>query len=334
MKLSILDQAPISAGESAADALKSSIELAKAADRLGYTRYWVAEHHDMSGLACPNPDVMLGIIGTETERIRIGSGAVLLPHYKPYRVAETYNLLATLFPERIDLGIGRAPGGSAEAAMALSGNFLQNMKEMPDTLDDLLRFLNNDFPTDHMFSKVDPSPVPPSPPTPWLLGTSEKSAVMAAEKGLPYAFGHFMSDADGQVAVKNYKEHFTEQYDGPKPHALIAVSVICAETSEEAEDLALSSLLWKIKQERADHYNGVPSIEEAASYPYTKKEWLSIEKMKQKMIIGNPAEVNKQLNKLCSHYQVDECMIVTTTHCNQARLKSYELLSKEIINNT
>src|SRR5699024_2413278 len=108
LKLSILDQVPISSGESASDALKSSIELAKAADRLGYTRYWVAEHHDMSGLACPNPDVMLGIIGTHTERIRIGSGAVLLPHYKPYRVAETYNLLATLFPERIDLGIGRA----------------------------------------------------------------------------------------------------------------------------------------------------------------------------------------------------------------------------------
>lgn len=143
MKLSILDQSPISTGKTSRNALNASVDLARLGDELGYTRYWIAEHHDFSGLACPNPDVMLGIIGAQTEQIRIGAGAVLLPHYKPYRVAETYNLLATLYPGRIDLGIGRAPGGSAEASMALSGNFLENVRHMPEKLDELLQFLQD-----------------------------------------------------------------------------------------------------------------------------------------------------------------------------------------------
>src|SRR5699024_11277183 len=133
----------------------------------------------MNGLACPNPDVMLGKIGAQTRKIRIGAGAVLLPHYKPYRVAETYNLLATLYPGRIDLGIGRAPGGSAEVTMALSDNFLEQVRDMPDSLEQLLQFLNDDFPEDNMFSKISPEPVPSVIPQPWILGTSDKSAKMA-----------------------------------------------------------------------------------------------------------------------------------------------------------
>lgn len=145
MRLSILDQSPISAGKTAKEALAASVALAQTAEKLGYTRYWIAEHHDMDGLACPSPDVMLGVIGAQTEKIIIGAGAVLLPHYKPFRVAEKYNLLATLFPGRIDLGIGRAPGGSAEATMALSDNFLEEVRKMPSTLDQLLNFLYGTF---------------------------------------------------------------------------------------------------------------------------------------------------------------------------------------------
>src|SRR5699024_7757134 len=145
MKLSILDQSPISTGKTSRNALNASVDLARLGDELGYTRYWIAEHHDVSGLACTSPDAMLSIIGAQTEQIRIGAGAALLPHYKPYRVAETYNLLATLYPGRIDLGIGRAPGGSAEASMALSGNFLENVRHMPEKLDELLQFLHHDF---------------------------------------------------------------------------------------------------------------------------------------------------------------------------------------------
>ncbi len=212
MKWSILDQSPIASGSTAQEALHASVDLAVKADGLGYTRYWIAEHHDMGGLACPNPDVMLGIIGSRTERIRIGAGAVLLPHYKPFRVAETYNLLATLYPDRVDLGIGRAPGGSAEASMALSGNFLENVRHMPESLDELRKFLQQDFSKDDMYAKIKPSPVPEAPPEAWLLGTSEKSAILAAEYGLPYVFGHFMSNQDGPSIMQRYAKTMTEKH--------------------------------------------------------------------------------------------------------------------------
>lgn len=174
MRLSILDQSPISSNQTPHDALNWSMKLAQAGEALGYTRYWIAEHHDLSGLACPAPEVMLSYIGANTNRIRIGSGAVLLPHYRPYKVAETFNMLATLFPNRIDLGIGRAPGGSAEAMTALSGNFIKNVGSFPSLLRDLLHFLDDDFPTDSEYSKLSASPIPENPPVPWLLGTGKK----------------------------------------------------------------------------------------------------------------------------------------------------------------
>jgi luciferase family oxidoreductase group 1 len=274
---------------------------------------------------------MLGYIGTQTKEIRIGAGAVLLPHYRPYHIAETYHLLATLFPRRIDLGIGRAPGGSAEVSMALSGNFLEQVKRMPESLDDLLRFLYNEFPKDHKYSKISPSPVPVSPPTPWLLGTSEKSAILAAEKGMKYAFGHFMSDADGPTIIKKYREDFAVHNKYKRPQTIIAISVICAETTEEAEDLALSSLLWKIQQEKGENENGVPTVETGKSYLYSAEELETMKQMRENMIIGNPEEVKERLNKLQQLYETDEFMIVTITHSYQARVKSYELLAKKIL---
>lgn len=327
MQFSILDQAPISEGMTAQDALQASIKLAKLSESLGYTRYWMAEHHDLSGLACPSPDVMLGIIGAKTSTIRIGSGAVLLPHYKPFKVAETYNLLATLYPDRVDLGIGRAPGGSAEVTMALSDNFLENVRKMPDTLDDLLRFLHNDFPKNHMYAKIKPSPVPQTPPKPWLLGTSEKSAILAAEKGMAYTFGHFMSDNDGPSIVRKYINDFSVGHGSSKPEVIVTVSVICAETTEQAEDLAMSSQLWNVKRAKGEDI-GIPTIEEAKKYPYTEEELALIEKSKRKMIIGNPQEVKHRLKEIQKLYNVNELMIVTITHSLEAKMKSYELISR------
>lgn len=331
MKLSILDQAPISSEKTAQDALSASRQLASLGDKLGYTRYWIAEHHDMNGLACPNPDVMLGIVGTETKKIRIGAGAVLLPHYRPYRVAETYNLLATLFPDRVDLGLGRAPGGSAEATMALSNNFLEQVRKYPASLDDLLYFIYDEFEKGHMFSKINPSPVPKTPPQPWLLGTSEKSAILAAEKGIPYTFGHFMSSQDGPAIVRTYREQFAEKHATIESKVIVTISVICAETTEEATDLALSNQLWKVQQDKGDGENGVPSVEEAKAYAYTNEDIETMQKMKQKMVIGNPSEVKQQLEDLQKQYDVDEFMIVTITHSYEARQKSYELIAREFL---
>ncbi|GGJ90313.1 hypothetical protein GCM10007063_11150 [Lentibacillus kapialis] len=330
MELSILDQSPISTGKTSREALNASVDLARLGDELGYTRYWIAEHHDFAGLACPNPDVMLGIIGAQTEKIRIGAGAVLLPHYKPFRVAETYNLLATLYPGRVDLGLGRAPGGSAEASMALSGNFLENVRLMPEKLDELLRFLQYDFAEDDMYAKIRPTPIPEFSPQPWMLGTSEKSAIAAAEKALPYTFGYFMSDQDGPSIIQTYVDKFAELHPDKTPEKFAAVSVICAETTEAARDLAMSSHLWTIKRDKGEGDGKVPSVAEAKNYSYSDEEKERLRNMMDKQIIGNPQEVKQQLERLQALFDVDEWMIVTITHHYEARKKSYELIAKEM----
>ncbi|WP_067727184.1 LLM class flavin-dependent oxidoreductase [Oceanobacillus damuensis] len=325
MKLSILDQAPVSKGNTAKEALEATIEMAMLADELGYTRYWIAEHHDLDGLASPAPDILLGVIGTKTSNIRLGSGAVLLPNYKPYHIAERYNLLATMFPGRIDIGLGRAPGGSAEVSIALAGNFLEQVRKMPEKIDELVHFLHGDFPKDHMYSKIKAAPVPESIPVPWLLGTSGKSALLAAEKGLPYVYGHFMSNEDGPSIMKSYYDNFSKE----KPNAFVTVSVICAETNEEAEELAKSNLLWNVQKSKGGGKAGVPSVSEANAYTYSDDELQIMKQMKQNQIVGDPAMVKTKLEELQELYQTEEFMVVTITHSYEARRKSYQLLANE-----
>jgi luciferase family oxidoreductase group 1 len=330
MRLSILDQAPISSNQSAAEALKESMKLAQAGENLGYTRFWIAEHHDLPGLACSAPEVMLGYIGANTNTIRLGSGAMLLPHYKPYKVAEVYNMLATLFPDRVDVGIGRAPGGSAEATNALSDNFLQQVWNMPNSVKDLLHFLDNNIPPEHPHAKVTASPVPNVPPMPWLLGTSKKSAILAAENGLAYAFGQFMSDQDGAAIIEQYRNHFKPRKQNDVPQVIVTVTAICAETSEKAEDVALSSLVWVLQRKKGEGQEGVPSIQEANDYLRNEKEDL-LREMKNNMIIGNPYQVKKRIEELQEKYNADEIMIVTITHSPVDKIESYKLIAEEIL---
>lgn len=330
MKLSILDLAPQSNNQTAQEALNESMKLAQLGENLGYTRYWIAEHHDLPGFSCSAPEVMLSYIGAHTSRIRIGAGAILLPHYKPYKVTELFHMLATLFPGRIDLGIGRAPGGSAEATNALSDHFLQKVWQLPELLDQLLHFLDGDFPTDHEFSKLAALPRPNKPPIPWLLGTSKKSAKLAAEKGLAYAFGQFMSNEDGQAITKQYVEQFQSRTDDRLAEVIVAVSVICAETTKKAEEIALSSLIWSLQRDKGEGSDGIPSIEEAKQYKLTEKEKEIIAKRKKKMIIGSPKQVREELNIMKKNYNADEMMIVTMTFDPIDRFRSYELIAKEI----
>lgn len=331
MRLSILDQSPISSYQTARDALMESMQLAQAGEAFGYTRYWIAEHHDLPGLACSAPEVMLSYIGANTKRIRIGSGAILLPHYRPYKVAEVFNMLATLFPNRIDIGIGRAPGGSAEVTNALSENFLQKVWALPALVNELLHFLDDDFPADHEYSKVSASPIPEHSPVPWLLGTSEKSARLAAENGMPYSFGHFMSDNDGAAIIQTYRDHFKPRKETQTSQVIVTVSAICGETTEQAEELAKSQLIWSLQKEKGEGLQGIPSIEEAKQYKLTDKEQDSFNKMRQNMIIGNPHEVKQQLVELQTNYQADEIMINTITHSPKDRIRSYELIAKEVL---
>ncbi|HLS20797.1 MAG TPA: LLM class flavin-dependent oxidoreductase [Bacillota bacterium] len=330
MKLSILDQSPIAYGQSAQDALNDSIALAKLGESLGYERYWIAEHHDLFGLACPNPDVMLGVIGSQTNKIKIGAGAVLLPYYKPFRVAETYNLLTTLFPERIDLGIGRAPGGSAEVSMALSNNYLEQVRKYPELLDELLMFLRNNFPEDHFFSKIEPTPIPPTPPNVWMLGTSEKSASLAAKRRMNYAFGHFMTDYNGPQIVNNYRENY-KKYNDNEPYVIVAVHVICAATDELAEELAQSYFLWSILQNVQTNKKFIPTMNAAKAYQYTEDDLAMIQEKRETIVIGSPKTVKEKLQAIQHVYNADELMIITIVHDKQAVRQSYRLIAEQFI---
>ncbi|SHF86823.1 luciferase family oxidoreductase, group 1 [Ornithinibacillus halophilus] len=330
MKLSILDQSPTVLGKTEQDALQESVHLARLGEKLGYHRYWIAEHHDLKGLACPAPEVMLGIIGSQTESIRIGAGAILLPHYKPYKVAETFNLLATLYPNRIDLGLGRSPGGSAEASLALSENFLENVRKMPADIDELLNFLYLTFPDDHMFSKVKPTPVPETPPETWLLGTSEKSAILAGEKGMRYTFGHFMSDVNGPEIVSTYRKKLKENRQDTTNDVIVAVSAFCAETDEEANDLAMSHFVASVKRGKGEKIQ-LLSPSELTEIQLTDEEKEEIEAMKKKQIIGSPGVVKAKLKQLQKEYDTDEFMILTNTYNYETRRKSYELIASELL---
>lgn len=327
MKLSILDLAPVGSGQTAKDALEGAVRLAQLAEELGYERYWIAEHHDLYGLACPNPDVMLGVIGAKTEHIRIGAGAVLLPYYKPFRVAETYHLLATLFPGRIDVGFGRAPGGSAEVSLALSDNYLKQVSKYEQLIDEVLAFIHQDFPSEHPYSGITPTPVPAKPPRPWLLGTSLKSAELAARKSLDYAFAHFMTDADGPAVVAQYRRELTGKKSG---NVIVAVQAICAATREEAEELAMSAIVWKLKQDQWQEQKQLPSVEEAKNYPFTEAEWKKVAAIKEKLIIGSPEDVKQQLDLLNHQYDADEWMIVSPIHDEQAKRTSYRLMKQAV----
>lgn len=328
MKLSIIDQAPISSNQSAKDALNNSLRLAQAAEKLGYVRYWIAEHHDLPGLACSAPEIMIPYICANTSQIRVGSGAVLLPFYRPYKVAETYNMLATLFPNRIDIGIGRAPGGSAEATNALHERYLEQVWKMPEHIKELLQFISQSFPADHEYSKISASPLPEIPPKLWLLGTSSKSAKLAAENGIPYAYGYFMSENDGKEIIQAYLDSYYHEHLTEQPQVIITVSAVCAETTQKAEDIALSSLIWSIQRAKGEDNEGVPSIEEAKKYQLTNEEEGQLEKLKRKMIIGDPSVVIPELTRIQQIYKANEIMINTITHYPEDRIISYSLIAE------
>ncbi|WP_346764155.1 MsnO8 family LLM class oxidoreductase [Bacillus sp. N1-1] len=259
--------------------------------------------------------MLLSYIGAHTEEIRLGAGAILLPHYQPYKVAEVFHTLATLFPGRIDLGLGRAPGGSAEATTALSPRFLEEVRKMPEKVEELLRFLNHDFPKDHMFHNLQAKPVPNHRPEPWLLGTGKKSALLAAEHNMSYAFGYFMSDHDGKELFNTYRTNFV----GERPYTILAVSVICSETAARADELAHWTHV--VNEARTKGETAHISVEEAkhVSLPANTK-----------LISGTFETVKQKLMTLQEEYEPDELMITTITPNRDERLTSFQLLGEAI----
>ncbi len=305
-ELGVLDLVPVLQGVQPQIAIQQAVLLAQAAEKSGYTRYWVSEHHDMEHLASSCPEVLLAHIGAHTKRIRIGSGAVLLPYYKPYKVAEAFHLLSTLHPGRIDLGIGRAPGGSSHVSMALSDNYLEQVLRLPDRLKDLTALLANEFRIEEQ--PVAARPIPPVPPQLWLLGTNVKSAQYAARFGAGYVFGQFMSDRDGADIISAYRDEYRPSRWSREPRAIVAVGVVCAETEKEAKRLAADGMNWA--GQRAGY-----GEEKAADYS-------------GRTIVGTPEQVTDELGRMKEKYGVSEFMVVTAIADYAKRIRSYELLAQ------
>ena len=333
VRLNVLDQSPVPEGSTPAQALANSIELAKHVERLGYHRFWMSEHHAMELLACTAPEVLLARIGAETSRIRIGSGGIMLPHYSAYKVAEVFRTLHALYPGRVDLGIGRAPGGGPLETHALRrergqrGGALNLADDFPDQLAELLMFLNGDFPPEHPFSRLTVSPEMPGSPEVWLLGSSLWSAEAAAQFGLPYSFAHFFSPVHTRAAITHYTESFRASQHAAEPRKSVAVGVLCAETEAEAELLMASPQLLA-RRIRSGDRRPVPRPEDAlcelerqGPVPMEQSEW-------PRYFYGTPERVHEQLVAFASALELDELIAVTIVHDHQARLRSYELLAQ------
>ncbi|MEM7112586.1 MAG: LLM class flavin-dependent oxidoreductase [Chloroflexota bacterium] len=322
MKLSILDQSPIRNGGTPHQALQETIQLAQIAESLGYHRFWVSEHHNTNTLAGTAPEVLLAALGAATKTIRLGSGGVMLPHYSAFKVAEAFSVLATLYPERIDLGIGRAPGSDMETARVLATDGRPKFERFPQLVEELLTMLN------------DPSfrpkvmPRPPQPPPVWMLGSSPDSAILAGRLGLPYNFALFINNKMSPQILDYYRQQFYPSDYREKPYTCLTVNVVCAETEEQAYRLSLSRSLGFLKFVTKQKVAGIPTVEEAENYPYNEQELAFMRDRAQNAAIGTPEQVKEQLLALVDLYHPDELMTVTVTYDFADRVRSYEMLAE------
>ena len=326
MRVSVLDQSPIPAGSTGAESLHRSIDLARLADDLGYHRYWVAEHHGTPMLACASPEALIGPIGARTSRIRIGSGGVMLPHYSPLKVAETFSMLSGIFPGRVDLGVGRAPGTDPLTMFALQRDKRHTAPDdYPEQLSELLAYVRDGMPPGHAFARLTALPGLPERPVPWLLGSSPQSGVWAAEVGLPYAFADFISPTGAEI-VARYRERFQPSSLQPSPYVVVAAWALCADTDEEARRLA-SSARMAFTMMLQGQLIPIPPVEVALRFFEEQGQATSPITRRRRWILGSPDTVRRDLVSLVEEYQADELMIVTITHDHAARRRSYELIA-------
>jgi luciferase family oxidoreductase group 1 len=325
--LSVLDVSPVSSGSNGAQALRNTLELARLADRLGYERYWLAEHHNLPTIASSVPEIMIGHVANATERIRVGAGGIMLPNHAPLKVAETFRVLEALHPKRIDLGIGRAPGTDPVTATALrrSQDGL-GADDFPERFGELLAFSGGGFPKDHPFRSVVAMPSDIELPPIWLLGSSGYSATAAGKMGLGYAFASHFSPADPVPAMRAYRENFESSKDFVHASAILAVAVICGETGEHAQRLASSMELAWVRM-RSGRPGPLPSPEEAMGSPYTPAERRLADAYRSMQVVGDPSTVRTRIEELAERTLAEEVMVTTNVYDHAERLRSYERLA-------
>jgi luciferase family oxidoreductase group 1 len=326
--LSVLDLSPVTTATPGSAALRNSLDLAQLADRLGYKRYWVAEHHNLANIASSSPEIMIGQIAAATSHLRVGSGGVMLPNHAPLMVAERFKVLEALFPGRIDLGLGRAPGTDQVTSYALRAR--QDARQGDDFLErfqELLLLERGGYPEGHPFRKVRAVPADVALPPIWLLGSSSYSAQLAAAAGLGFAFAHHFTDYDAATAMLSYREQFKPSAEFPEPYAILGTAVIAAETDAEAERLASSADLHYARRAQGE-YAPLASPEEAAAYPYTPIDRERIAAQRTRLVVGGIDRVKTRLRALIEATRADELLITTMVFDHAARRRSYELLAE------
>ena len=334
--LSVLDQSPICQGGTAAQAIRETLELARACERLGYHRYWLAEHHNTSGFAGSAPEILIGAVASATSRIRVGSGGVMLPHYSPLKVAEVFRMLETLYPGRIDLGLGRAPGSDPRTSAALQpGPQAYGIDVFPQQIELLVQFLEDatglegaqgGFPDTHPYRGIHAMPSGEAFPELWMLGSGGDGAVHAGHFGLPYCFAHFIRGEADAGPVELYRQCFRPSRGLAAPKAALAVSVVVADTEEEAVRLSAPRNFW-IVQLLQGKTSAFPTPEEALAYPYNAQERDLLANAKTRSIVGAPAQVRDRLLAMGKAFGADDFVVLTITHDFKDRLRSYELLA-------
>jgi luciferase family oxidoreductase group 1 len=328
IQLSVLDLSPVSAGSTGAQALHNSLDLARLCDRLGFTRYWVAEHHNLPAIASSAPDIMIGQIAAITTHMRVGSGGVMLPNHAPLMVAERFKVLEALFPGRIDLGLGRAPGTDPATSYALRRR--QGISDEDDFLErfsELMALERHSFPAGHPFHNVRAMPAETALPPIFLLGSSDYSAQLAAQIGAAFSFAHHFATFDATEAMRLYRDNFQPSPELAKPYAILGTAVVCADTDEEADRLTTTIDLNIVRRNKGE-YRPLAPPEEAAAYPYTPADKATIARNRTKMSAGSPATVTAKLGALIEATKADELMITTMIFSHEARKHSYELLAQ------
>lgn len=334
LKLTVVDQSPVQGLPADISPVALTVKLARACDRLGYHRYWLAEHHNSINFAGPCPEILISHIASVTERIRVGSGGVMLTHYSPYKVAEQFSMLETLYPGRIDLGIGRAPGGDALASHALAYPAQPGLENYAEQAWLLQNLLHRTLEPDHPYSKLQVMPGKPAIPETWMLGSSGGSAGLAGQVGMKMSLALFISPEPAPPAVvTEYRQAWRDAGHRGEPEAGIAVAALCADSREEAEYLAAPAAYWKVKAFR----QGIREVLKSPAEALRLKATLSaadqafFEAVLNSMVLGNGEECAEQIHHIADRYQTKEVGILTVTHDFQHRLNSYEHLARVLI---
>jgi luciferase family oxidoreductase group 1 len=327
LRISVLDQTPIRRGSNAVEALEESVKLAQLADRLGFTRYWVSEHHNSRTLAGAAPEVLIARLAAVTKHIRLGSGGVMLPNHSTLKVAENFRLLEALYPGRIDLGIGRAPGGDRLTSHVLNPSNNFEPRDFVQQIQDLEGYLTDSGEAGTIHEKVKAIPHIDTAPELWMLTSSGESGLLAARQGWALSFAHFIYPVGGPQAIKTYREKFKPSQFLKEPAASVGIFLFCADTQEKADELQ-AMMDYRLLSFEKGRYDESPSWEEVRDYEYSDQEWQRVMANRGRIIAGTPEQVKQRMLKMADDYSVDEIVAATITEKIADRFRSYELLAE------